>query len=352
MVSIAIKSESDRNLDGEAKNAALMDEQDVYDCLSAMLRQDEYYLCHDYLCDQQSDDPKPPSCGAQHVAGERGDPIDETCRSKLCEWFFQVVDYVKLQRETVGIALNYLDRFLCSTSQRAQKAKYDRKEYQLAAMTSLYIAVKIFEPLEMDATLVSKLSRGLHSAEEITKLESEMLVALKWRLNGPSPFQFVNYFLELLPASARIVSATLYDFSHFQTELATGDYAFISLRRSVIAIASILNSLEGIPPSDFSFSERIKFIEAISNATGFNIFAPVVNAVRARLLESFAKSSGYELSQVAGLTPITCTNFPPCTESISSDESMRSLQSSKYETSPVCVSREMTVSLNICNSKS
>lgn len=137
------------------------------------------------------------------------------------------VDCTNLKRETVSIAMGYLDRFLCSSSRRAEQARHDRREYQLAAMTALYIAVKIYEPLEMDAVLVSRLSRGLHTAEEVTTLEHEMLVALGWKMCDPSSHQICNYLLELLPEEALDVKPTLYDFCHFQTELATGDYGKI-----------------------------------------------------------------------------------------------------------------------------
>lgn len=350
MISLQFKMEQS-SLEDESKCAtASMEEQDVCECISAMFQQEEYYLCHDYLqeCNRHLN---PPHVAAQNDMSGNGDPVDALCRAKICEWIFQVVDFTKLQRETVAIAMSYLDRFLCSSSPRAQTAKADRKEYQLAALTTLYIAVKIFEPLAMDAELVSKLSRGLHSAEEITEYENDILVALKWRTQGPTSFQFVNYILELLPDSAKPVAPTLYDFCHFQTEISTGDYAFVPLRRSTIAIASVLNALEGIAPEDFPFNERIIFINSISNAIDFDTFSPEINAVRLRLLDSFAKCSGYELSQVAGLTPIIRKTRSASRGSVSSESSAESFMETdkhnKYESSPVSVSREMVTSLNV-----
>jgi hypothetical protein len=214
-------------------------------------------------------------------------------------------------------------------------------------MTSLYIAVKVYEPLEMDAGLVSRLSRGLHSAAEITTLEHDMLVALGWRMCDPSPYQVCNYLLELLPDEALNVKPTLYDFCHFQTELATGDYAYVPLRRSIVAVAAVLNALEGINQQDLIFDERMKFIDAISRAVDYDISSSLVNAVRIRLLESFAKSSGCELPQV-GLMPATDSKLGACSDTMSS--SMRDedacYDDAKHEEidSPVCV-KEMSVSL-------
>jgi len=316
-----------------------MEEPDIYACISAMLVQEHYYLCHDYL-NLSSRQP------AHHnMTYGRCDPIDETCRSKMSEWCFHVVDCTNLRRETVSIAMGYLDRFLCTTSLRAEHARCDRKEYQLAAMTALYVAVKIFEPLEMDAGLVSKLSRGLHSAAEITRLEHEMLVALSWRMNCPSPYQICNFLLELLPETAQDVKPTLYDYCHFQTELATGDYAYVPLRRSVIAVASVLNALEGIDQQDLLIPDRMTFINSISRAVDYDICSPVVNAVRIRLLESFAKSSGFALPQ-AGLIPVIDSKPAECDTMFIGDETC--LNSGKFDEfgeSPVCISREMAISL-------
>lgn len=316
-----------------------MEEPDIYACISAMLVQEHHYLCHDYL-NLSSRQP------AHHnMTYGRCDPIDETCRSKMSEWCFHVVDCTNLRRETVSIAMGYLDRFLCSTSLRAEQARCDRKEYQLAAMTALYVAVKIFEPLEMDAGLVSKLSRGLHSAAEITRLEHEMLVALSWRMNCPSPYQICNFLLELLPETAQDVKPTLYDYCHFQTELATGDYAYVPLRRSVIAVASVLNALEGIDQQDLLIPDRMTFINSISRAVDYDICSPVVNAVRMRLLESFAKSSGFALPQ-AGLIPVIDSKPAECDTMFIGDETC--LNSGKFDEfgeSPVCISREMAISL-------
>jgi hypothetical protein len=294
-----------------------MMQEDIYGLLAAMLQKEGDYLCQNYFDTDSADDTE----------------IDvDTCRSKMCQWIYQVVDCTRLQRETAAVAVSYLDRFMCTTSSSAYKARYDRKEYQLVALTSLYIATKIFEPFALDASLVSKLSRGLHTTEEIIALEYEILTALRWRVNGPTSFQFVNYLLELLTCEDKTL---LYERSHFQTELSTGDYTLIPLRRSVIAVASVLNSLECLPKDSLSLNERIRFAEAISMATGVDIFSPVINTVRIRLLESYTQSSGYSLEQV-GFLPIVDSK-PPATNTKSAD----------IDSSPGCVMKERAISIEL-----
>lgn len=202
-------------------------------------------------------------------------------------------------------------------------------------MTCLYIAVKIGEPFVMDASLMSRLSRGIHSAEEITTLEYEILVSLQWKMCGPTPYQFVNYILELLPYSARSVADTLYEHSHFQTELAVGDYVFVPhIRQSTVAVAAILNSLGSVGQDCNAFNDCINFVRELSSAFNLDIDSPLVNAVRERLLTAFAKSSGYELSQ--GVINITTKGqVAPC----------KSEKTSPFEESPSSVMKEAAISL-------
>merc|ERR1712176_1265420 len=130
---LSTRLEDDPLGDGALSGRAI-DEDDVFHRLSAMLRQEEFYLSHDYL----------QLLNEQVVAAPSNrDAIDETCRSKMCEWIFHVVDSTRLQRETAIVAMGYLDRFLSTPSRRAERVRSNRKEFQLAAMTCLYIAVKV-----------------------------------------------------------------------------------------------------------------------------------------------------------------------------------------------------------------
>eukprot|EP00581_Thalassiosira_minuscula_P028148 CAMPEP_0183756316 /NCGR_PEP_ID=MMETSP0739-20130205/4931_1 /TAXON_ID=385413 /ORGANISM="Thalassiosira miniscula, Strain CCMP1093" /LENGTH=285 /DNA_ID=CAMNT_0025993463 /DNA_START=46 /DNA_END=903 /DNA_ORIENTATION=+ len=260
------------------------DKQDLCNCISTMLKQEEQYLCYDYM---------------QVIKTKKEGVINASCRSKVTRWILQTVRRANLRSETAIMAVSYLDRFLCSTSSpRARKARCDRRQYQLVAMTSLYMAIKINEPNEMDADTISQLSRGFHSAEDITSCERDMLSSLRWKVQGPTPLQFINYMLELFQednkSSARSVTASavckLHYLSQRQTELATEDYAFVPIRGSKIAIASIVNALLMLPREDCSAQERIQFVQVISDTFQADVDSPLMKAMRRRLLEKYTKS--------------------------------------------------------------
>ena len=170
--------------------------------------------------------------------------IDRECRKKMVAWSYQVIDFCKFNRETVEIAMSYLDRFLCTPT--GLHALQDRSVYQLAAMASLYTAVKIHEPEAMDPALVSNLSRGTYAPNEIEEMEFIVIQSLRWRLNPPTTLSFIREFLKLTSVEAldeptRIV---VYELCKFQSEFATSNHDFVEVKASEKAYYSFINAIE------------------------------------------------------------------------------------------------------------
>lgn len=316
MATLAMKAEK---LDLEDRSRGeRIGERDVCVRINTMLETEREYLCPDYL---------------GSISPDEAGSIDEICRSKMAYWIYHVVDSTKLRRDTAGQAMSILDRFLGTSSRRAWEVMRSRREFQLCAITALYIAAKIGEPYLMDAKTMSRLSRGMHTVEEITEMEIDVLCGLRWRVNCPSPYEMASHILELLPASAGPAAERIYSHSNFQTELATFDPLFVPLYRSTIAIAAVLNSLGGVDPTDFPIRDRTLFVQSIAREFDLDLESPLLGAVRERLLESFEQSSGYQLKQT----------FLPCGSIRSEGEVDRCRKS--VENSPACVAKEAALSL-------
>jgi hypothetical protein len=262
------------------------------------------YRCRDYIADDENCSTSSPYQPQPQQEGR----VDRVCREKMTHWCYQVTDFCKFRREAVAISMSYLDRFLSSSSPRAQKALYSKKEYQLASMTTLYIAVKLFEPMVIDASLLAAISQGCYGEEDIIDMEKDILHALSWRMNGPIVHDFISHLLAFLPKSAYShnddFSTVLLDFARYQAEIAVKDYDLSLMSNSDIALAALLNSIEGIDEKVFPARSRFEFLISISDETGLNPFSYDVNVARARLLELFKKNLGYELPQIANLTPV------------------------------------------------
>lgn len=236
-----------------------MEASEVADRIGAMRKQeDTTYCCSDYLGDNEE------------LRSTARKPVDEECRVKMCEWCYQVVDFCKFRRETVAIGMSYLDRYLSTPYGR--RALTDRKEYQLSAMTTLYMAIKLHEPLEMETSLLADLSRGCYNEQEISDMEKDILNALGWRIQGPTPLSFVQHFLALLPDTVHPAVATaIMDYARFQTELAVSDYGFVTIKYSNIALAAILNAVEGMEQSLFPLKTQGGFLRAVERFSGIMV---------------------------------------------------------------------------------
>ena len=83
--------------------------------------------------------------------------VDASCRKAMVDWCFIVVDSVDLSRETVGIAMSILDRYLSSGNGKSAEALQNKQKFQLATITSFYMAVKIHEPVQIGMGMLIKL---------------------------------------------------------------------------------------------------------------------------------------------------------------------------------------------------
>jgi len=326
---------------------------EVADRLAAMqLQESTSYRCRDYIDNDNETTMCSPSLRRprqQQRGPQEHQIIDRDCRLKMCEWCYQVSDFCKFQRETVAIGMDYLDRFLSTSSPRAIWALRDKKEFQLVAMASLYIAIKLFEPLAMDAGLLAQISHGCYTEMDVVEMEQEILTSLLWRMNGPTTNAFLTHIMTLLPPSAygydKPTAMTLLDFSRFQAEIAVSDYDLSLQKPSTLALAAILNSIEGIEMSLFPARSRFQFFQLIADASGMNPFSSEVNVARARLLELFSQSSGYEMPQIANLTPVIKA------EQYFMEQKLPNNTSPQTMSSPVCVSRHFASERGIYSAK-
>lgn len=147
---------------------------DLVERLSVLLEQEIYsYYTEDYLdpgyqqklrdTDHQIHDL--PSCLS---ATTTTSCINKVWREKICEWSYQVVDHFDFSREIVCISISYIDRYL-------SKRVVDKKHFQLLAMSSLYLAIKLFEQETVSMKAMIELSRGYFLVDHMVEMERSLL---------------------------------------------------------------------------------------------------------------------------------------------------------------------------------
>lgn len=152
-------------------------------------------------------------------------------------------------------------------------------------MTTLYMAIKLFEPMEMCTKTLASLSRDSYTPMDFKKMEEDILWAIQWRVNGPTALTFVQCFIDLWElnhgtdddcesvhentgktTTKKAAWSQLWSMAKYHTELATSEYTLAMHKPSTIAIASISASLKHIPLTDLSTMDRANFLLMIASA--------------------------------------------------------------------------------------
>ena len=162
-----------------------------------------------------------------------------------------MIDYFEVDRSIIAIALYYQDRFL--GTEKGKAVQNDRSLFRVVSVTSLYMALKIYEPERWNITAhaFSKLCQGTVTAKEINDMETNILFSLDWHVNPPTPMQYVKALLDLIfySASKRTSSELrehILELVSYQLDTALDDTHMFQVRSSIIGTASLLNALEGV----------------------------------------------------------------------------------------------------------
>lgn len=234
-----------------------IDIDETLSTIEVMLRQEAVYSVSDYLSQL------PASTTLEN-------PVDVSCRMVMAKWCSDICTFCHYGKETVQIAMSCLDRFMASPE--GYSVLLDRSQFQLAVMTALYTSVKIHEHEAMDPKLVSKLSRGAHSAKAVEAMESRLLNAIGWRVNPPTSMSFVRQILDLVPEHLlpQAERETVIELAQLQVELAMESYDFCMMSASSIAMASLFNAVESVSSDGMfisDFEDNLCELTKIDNAS-------------------------------------------------------------------------------------
>lgn len=254
--------------------------------------------------------------------------VDENCRARMLEWSTKMIDYFDIDRSVVFVAAYYQDRYLATDA--GKSAKSDRALYRVVSVTSLYLAIKIQVPHRWNITAhaFAQLCQGSVTGDEIDQMESNILFALDWNVNPPVPKEYCGLFLDLIfnseygqdcllttsancdngkdEASLRELKEHILELVNYQLEVAVNDLKLFQVRSSVLAVASILNALEGVVNESTPSDDRIELASFCQENIFFTLdvmktcniaSATELEDTRTALLSSVVPSS--ERSEVA-----------------------------------------------------
>jgi len=136
-----------------------------------------------------------------------------------------------------------MDRFLDKIFSRC-----NLEQCQLVALTALYLAVKLHEPMspQKSSHLFIRFSDGHFTENELISMETEMVHTLDWLLFPPIPQALVAHFIQLLPP--RVLAPythKILEISTYIIEMVVFDLDLFSENPARIACASIVLATDG-----------------------------------------------------------------------------------------------------------
>jgi hypothetical protein len=211
-----------------------------------------------------------------------------TLRLKTNRSIFSFIDV-----SVVSIALSYIDRVL-STNYCTE-----RRLFKLICASSLHLAIKVHYPHRWRevGSIIPDLSRGDFALDDLISMEKELTHSLTWLVNPTTPQAIILQVLSLLHPGASISSLNaIADKALFLAELSVCDYCFVTSRKSIVAVAALLNASEsaGYVPFETSDGYRNDWHTDIENLLldiGYNIDWLKVSATRERLWTSYRESA-------------------------------------------------------------
>lgn len=210
---------------------------DYVTILKAMKQSEVKYRVGDYLhrLSEQQQQPTNPSKSESYVNAE--------CRHRMCQWSFSVADFCHYQKDTVAVSMKILDRFLDVTPWVLQ----DRSAFQLAALTSMYMAVKLIETAGLPMKQVAELSKGAFTIEQFEAMERAILEAANWFINPPTATQMGYRMAQWMSSlDHRLPLDALLDLINMQLEAAVFDYYLVTAAPSLLSVAALFNAMEGM----------------------------------------------------------------------------------------------------------
>lgn len=231
---------------------------EVMDRLKVMKLQEasSSYMCSDYLS----------------TLSHESHHVDSWCRSQMVGWCFQIVDFIGFERETAVFAISYIDRFLSKCSPRSNRVVQDRREFQLAIMTALFMSIKLHERKVIDLCLMVEFSRGVYTKDDFRNMEIDILEGLNWRLNGPTPVSFLEHFVQMIPfVCYGICSDQILDVARYRIELSTNDYSIVSHPPSKVAMAALISSIRTSTATPELRSHRPKIMNILQEISGVDM---------------------------------------------------------------------------------
>jgi len=213
--------------------------------------------------------------------------IDDSCRLKMSEWSYKIVDFLPANREIVAVAFNYIDRF-------CNRVMIDSEfEYKLLCTTSLYIALKVHNRRTIRATTLSMLSQSEILPEDVLMMECVIMKELSYHLCPPTCSSFIGTFSIFIRQVPLIVKEYAVQRALFLGELSIVESFFSDIPESLVAFSAILNAFEVVGYGQYSTS-FLTFIAEMECIFNLKYNSRDIQKIRSKLTSLYQRSAHFD----------------------------------------------------------
>ena len=156
---------------------------------------------------------------------EKQKDINPIMRGILINWIMEVLFQLNFKEETLFQTIWIIDTYLTLT-------QINRTKLQLVGIAALLISSKEYEIYYPKISHFLQITNDAYTKEELTKMENDILLKLKFNIICPTPLDFYN-----IVSKAYNFDKKKYFLGKYFMESCLIDYNFIKYSASVIGIA-------------------------------------------------------------------------------------------------------------------
>lgn len=152
--------------------------------------------------------------------------ITSNMRYILVDWLVEVCDEYKLNRDTLHLAVNYIDRFL-------SRMMVARARLQLVGTAAMFLASKYEEIYPPEATEFVYVTDDTYNKSQVLRMEHLILKVLNFNLVVPTALTFLDFFLKKSIADSKVKHL-----ANYMLDLTLLDLKFREYAPSVVAASA------------------------------------------------------------------------------------------------------------------
>ncbi|VDD82819.1 unnamed protein product [Mesocestoides corti] len=114
--------------------------------------------------------------------------LSTNLRGILFDWMIKVQQYLQMRTESLHLAASFVDQFIWHL-------KIAKEDYQLVAITALFLAAKVNERVPVSLKTLCYLTEHSFEPDQVLELEITMLRVLNFKMNPTIPHTFLSFAL-------------------------------------------------------------------------------------------------------------------------------------------------------------